>query len=94
MKTITCCQCLLIAIIGIEVLSHARLNESALIMGDCNVRLGEAQLHGFDQQLVTTSLNEAHNAKVTDTNDRAVWPHGGQWKVVKRSFGRLHFYER
>jgi len=55
-----------------EVLNHARLNESALIIGDCNARLGEAQLHGFDQQVVTSSLNEARNAKdkVTDANGR------------------------
>jgi len=57
-----------------EVLKHARLNESALIIGDCNARLGEAQLHGFDQQLVTSSLNEARNAKdkVTDANGRYI----------------------
>jgi len=55
-----------------EVLDQARLNESALIIGACNARLGEAQLHGFDQQLVTSSLNEARNAKdkVTDANGR------------------------
>jgi len=55
-----------------EVLNHAGLNESALIIGDCNARLGKAQLHGFDQQLVTSSLNEACNAKnkVTDANGR------------------------
>jgi len=55
-----------------EVLNHARLNESELIIGDCNARLGEVQLHGFDQQLVTSSLNEGRNAKdiVTDANGR------------------------
>jgi len=55
-----------------EVLNHARLNESALIIGDCDARLGEAQLNGFDQQLVTSSLNKARNAKdkVTDANGR------------------------
>jgi len=55
-----------------EGLNHPRLNESALIIGDCNARLGEAQLHGFDQQLVTSSLNEVRNAKdkVTDANGR------------------------
>jgi len=55
-----------------EVLKHARLKESALIIGDCNVRLGQAQLYGFDQQLVTSSLNEVRNAKdkVTDANGR------------------------
>jgi len=55
-----------------EVLNHARLNKSALIIGDCNTRLGEAQLHGFDQQLVTSCLNETRNAKdkVTNANGR------------------------
>jgi len=44
------------------------LNECALIIRDSNARLGEAQLHGFDQ--VTSSPNEARNAKdkVTDAN--------------------------
>jgi len=55
-----------------EVLNHARLNESALIIGDCNARLGEAQLHGFDQQLVTSYLNEARNAK--KQSNRRQWP--------------------
>jgi len=55
-----------------EVLNHARLIESALTIGDCNASLGEAQLHGFNQQLVTSSLNEARNAKdkVTEPNGR------------------------
>jgi len=33
-----------------KVLNHVRLNENALIIGDCNARLGDTQLHGFDQQ--------------------------------------------
>jgi len=60
-----------------KVLNHARLNECALIIGDCNARLGQAQLHRFDQQLVTSTLNEARNGEARSTIDlcmaRSTW---------------------
>jgi len=51
-----------------EVLNHARQNESALTIGDCNARLGEAELHGFDQQLELHDRNIISFINVGETS--------------------------